>query len=221
MDTLALDIADSGIYAIVTPSGRKYIGSAVSFRARWKLHLINLRAGKHHCMPLQRAFRKYGESGLRFEVLERVATTDLLTREQAHIDLHDFSCLYNVNPTAGSRLGAKSSALHRARISRALKGRVMSADWIQKLKDAERPPLSEASRAKLSAALTGRKRSAESIAKQRAARNSSPYPFVILDKSRNQWIARPKVAGRYKNLGRFSSAEAAYAKVQQSLSEVR
>ena len=58
---------DCGIYAITSPSGKQYIGSARSFRERWQKHLKDLRNGKHHSPGLQHAFNKYGESALRFD----------------------------------------------------------------------------------------------------------------------------------------------------------
>src|SRR5690606_34420785 len=52
----------SGIYEIhCTKSGRRYVGSAVNFSARWRLHYTQLCAGKHHSRHLQRAWNKYGE----------------------------------------------------------------------------------------------------------------------------------------------------------------
>lgn len=212
-----MDSFDTGIYTITSPSGRKYVGSAVSFRARWKLHLIELRAGRHHCAPLQRAFVKYGEAALRFERLLLCARAHLLYYEQRAIDAFGFDQLYNVNPVAGSRLGARSTPEHCARISMALRGKPLAPAHVEKLRKAVRPPVTAATRAKLSAAHTGRKIAAHVVAKRRESRSSSPYPFVVFDKTRARFIARPIVNGRQVNLGRFATAEQADAAVRAYL----
>lgn len=60
-----------GIYKIESPSGKCYVGMTTdSFRSRWNSHLRDLRANRHKCRGLQRAFLKYGEDSLDFSVLE-------------------------------------------------------------------------------------------------------------------------------------------------------
>lgn len=209
-----MDSLDTGIYTITSPSGRKYVGSAVSFRARWRLHLIELRAGRHHCKPLQRAYAKYGETGLIFERLLVCAREHLIAFEQRAIDVYGFTTLYNVNPVAGSRLGARSTPEHCARISAAQRGKKLSPEHIEKLRTAARPPITDAAREKLRAANLGRKMSPATIAKRRESRSSSPYPFVVFDKTRNKYIARPLIKGRPRNIGRFDTAVQADAAVR-------
>jgi group I intron endonuclease len=114
---------DTGIYTITSPSGNFYVGSAVSFKKRWRIHLLHLRRGTHHSKPLQNAFNKYGESGMRFDKVALCPVTDLIAIEQRFIDA--LSPRYNVAPRAGSVLGMKRapfSAEHRAAISAAHKG---------------------------------------------------------------------------------------------------
>lgn len=53
-----------------------YIGSTATPARRRKHHFTQLRAGKHHCQPLQRVFHKLGEQGLRFSVAATVDTRD-------------------------------------------------------------------------------------------------------------------------------------------------
>jgi group I intron endonuclease len=115
---------DTGIYSITSPSGNFYIGSASSFRRRWKKHIEDLRAGKHHSVALQRAFYIYGESSLRFEKLALCPITDLIVVEQRYID--QLTPAYNCCPKAGSTQGLKIgpfSEEHRSKISAAQKGR--------------------------------------------------------------------------------------------------
>lgn len=126
---------DTGIYAIISPSGKQYIGSAVSFKKRWWLHIKDLRGGTHHSPMLQRAWDKYGEANMVFKVLVLCPITDLLVVEQSKIDA--IRPEYNVCQIAGSAQGLKRSALTRDRLSKALIGRPktemarmqMSAAW--------------------------------------------------------------------------------------------
>lgn len=120
---------DTGIYSITSPSGKQYIGSAASFRRRWTKHLHDLRVGKHHNKPLLSAYRKYGESALKFEKIALCAVSDLLRLEQCFIDL--LGPAYNVSPIAGSTLGVKLGPLsdeHKRKIAQGHKGRKLSDD---------------------------------------------------------------------------------------------
>lgn len=96
-----------GIYEIVSPSGKRYVGSAANLRRRWYLHTSMLDRGVHHCKALQSAARKYGTSALTFNVLEFCDPEQLIQREQAHMDSAKKSTLYNSTLVAGSVLGLK------------------------------------------------------------------------------------------------------------------
>lgn len=168
---------DTGIYAITSPSGKFYIGSAVSFKTRWRGHLRLLRLGTHHSPLLQAAFLKYGESGLTFSKIALCAITELLFLEQRYIDR--LNPQYNVCKVVGSRLGTKSPQSGE-KISKALRGRKRSAEAIEKTAAAHRGringPLSQATREKLSKSLKGNRNndgrppaSAETRAKLSAA----------------------------------------------------
>jgi len=64
-----------------------YIGSSVNVRARRKDHLVSLRRGVHPNPHLQKAFSKYGEDALHFEIVEYVERNeDLVAREQYYLD---------------------------------------------------------------------------------------------------------------------------------------
>ena len=70
-----------------------------------------MRKGKHHSRYLQRAFKKYGEEGFKWFVIEKVKNKErLLEREQYWINklrphLRDNG--YNLSPTAGNNAGSK------------------------------------------------------------------------------------------------------------------
>lgn len=62
---------DYGVYRIVSPSGRSYVGvTQDSFNNRWRKHKYLLSVGKHFCRALQNAYDKYGADSLSYEVLE-------------------------------------------------------------------------------------------------------------------------------------------------------
>ena len=114
----------SGIYTITSPSGNFYVGSSIVFGLRWADHLKQLRRGDHHNPQLQRAFNKYGESGLVFKKLLICKPEDLLFYEQRAIDI--LKPRYNANPIATSNLGRKfgpRSTEAKLKTSIALKGR--------------------------------------------------------------------------------------------------
>jgi group I intron endonuclease len=118
---------DTGIYAIASPSGKLYIGSAISFARRWAQHLRQLRTGVHHSASLQRAFQKYGEEGLVFSKVALCPITDLLAVEQSYIDR--LSPAYNVSKTAGSTLGVKlgpHTDEHKRKIAAGHQGRKLT-----------------------------------------------------------------------------------------------
>ena len=135
----------SGIYQIKNVvSGRVYIGQAVDVHKRWIVHLHHLRAGTHHCSPLQRSWKKHGESNFEFSVVENVKPDDLTAREQFHMDAnksHVSNGGFNLAPAADSALGVKYSDESKARMSAAQKGKIFSKE----------------TRAKIAASLTGNK----------------------------------------------------------------
>ena len=108
---------DSGIYEIVAPSGSRYIGSAVNFTNRWRIHRHLLRRGTHHNKGLMRAASKYGIDGLSFRKILICRVADLIFFEQRAIDV--LKPRYNACPTAGSQLGRKHSVASNAK----------NADW--------------------------------------------------------------------------------------------
>jgi group I intron endonuclease len=111
----------SGIYEILnTANGKRYIGQAVDFVKRWRLHTIQLHKGVHHSKHLQSAWNLYGESAFKFHELGRCAPEHLTFFEQAWMDARKPE--YNLAPAAGSVLGIKRSPETRAKMSKACMG---------------------------------------------------------------------------------------------------
>lgn len=156
----------SAIYAIVNQVTRDmYVGSAVAVNRRWNAHRCNLRAGKHHCLHLQNAHAKYGDSAFDWEIIEFVEDKQkLIDREQFWINF--FQPAYNKRAIANSCFGVKRSEESRLRMSLAQLGRKQSAETKAKRSAALKgKPRSAEVRAKISAAHIGMRPSAESRAK--------------------------------------------------------
>lgn len=181
----------TGIYEIRNlVNGKRYVGSAVDFGNRWRVHAQSLARGDHHSTPLQRAWRRYGPSAFQFNKLLACSKDNLIMYEQICMDA--LAPEYNVAPVAGSQLGyrhapesrAKMSAANnrlgnpgyvhtpqsKARISENRKGKgggARTPERLAKIGAAHRGrPKSEQHRAKLSASLMGHTQTAEQIEKR-------------------------------------------------------
>lgn len=82
-----------------------------------------------HSMLIYKALLKYGYSKFSLEILEYCDPSDVLAREQYHIDLSNPE--YNLLPTAGSSLGYK----HTEETLLKFKAREMTASHLAKLTD--------------------------------------------------------------------------------------
>lgn len=117
----------SGIYSVTCcANGKLYIGSAVWIAKRWRHHRVALRAGKHHCSRLQRAWNKYGDAAFVFAVVEACEPGELIAKEQSHMDATraaDRRHGFNSSPVAGSNLGLRFSSESRRRVAEAAANR--------------------------------------------------------------------------------------------------
>lgn len=159
-----------GIYVIrCIANGRVYVGSSALVNARWMDHQRLLRRGRHHCLPLMNAWKKYGEAAFSFEIVEAVSDLErLVEREQFWMDrlrAHAAQRGFNVLPAAGSTRGYKQTAETRAKQSAAHKGLKMAltpegrATLVENGKRVGRlanAPKSEAHKRSISLALKGR-----------------------------------------------------------------
>lgn len=147
-----------GIYEIVnTVNGKRYIGSAVNFKKRFREHRRDLMRNDHHSIALQRAWNKYGEDAFQFLPMMTVEdSTKLIWWEQRFFDA--LKPEYNICLVAGSSLGVKLTPEHRAKISAGNIGRVPSVE----------------TRALISKANKGREKSAAEIANISAGKRGKP-----------------------------------------------
>lgn len=209
-----MDLNQSGIYAIESPSGKRYIGSAVNLRRRWNGHRTQLMRGVHHNPGLQSAHDKYGLDALKFVPLVIVTPEQLIETEQRFLDAFAGE-LYNVCPVAESRLGRGQSEETRAKIRAFQKGRARSAETRARMSLAQTGhTVSDEGRAKISAFLRTRPHTDETRAKRSAAMKGRAHRdnstgFVGVGPFRGKWRAR----WANKHLGLFDTPEAAYAAV--------
>jgi len=141
-----------GIYEIRNcVDGKRYIGSAMSLRKRWRDHTDAL-MGKHgRANPrLKNAWRKYGPSAFTFKPIIYCAPEHLLLYEQLVLD--GLRPEYNIRKIAESNIGVKWSDETKAKMGAPKRGR-------------KRGPITEELRAVLSAMKKGKPLSAEHRAK--------------------------------------------------------
>jgi group I intron endonuclease len=138
---------ETGIYTIEhTPSGRVYVGSAVDFSRRWRIHRSFPKNGNHHSRHLQSAWNKYGSDSFEFKKIVICAKTDLIMYEQILIDgfmAADRKFGFNSRPKAESCLGLKMSDEAREKIRIARAKQVFSAETkalLSKLRTGKKMP---------------------------------------------------------------------------------
>jgi group I intron endonuclease len=97
---------DCGIYEIkCIDSGRRYVGSSMRMAYRFTEHARMLRKGRHHSIPLQRAWAKYGESAFVMRPLAYLEPHALKETEKRLLDAEFAVGCYNVSrdPTSPMR----------------------------------------------------------------------------------------------------------------------
>jgi group I intron endonuclease len=121
---------NSGIYLIVNVINNKlYVGSAVDFQDRWRLHKLELNRNNHCNRHLQAAWNAYGESCFQFHAIEY--TSDLLAREQYWIERLNSTNIdigYNICAVARNRKGVKASDETREKLRQSHLGHKQSEE---------------------------------------------------------------------------------------------
>ena len=147
---------ESGIYEILNTITRDfYIGSTVSFKRRWAQHRCELRKSVHRNNHLQKAWNKYGEQAFEFNVILLCDIDNLLYYEQLLLD--NLKPAYNICPVAGNTFGRIFSDETKHKMSNSKKGKPLSEDHKQKLREASKNHYySEETRRKISEAKAGR-----------------------------------------------------------------
>jgi len=166
----ALKIPDGGgIYCIQNiENGKRYIGSAIIFKDRWRGHKSLLNKNKHHSKKLQNAWNKYGADKFIFSILELVIDNNfIIEREQYWIDLFlNKEDLYNTCLIAGNTLGFRHSEESKLKISISSKNMIRTPEHCAKISESQKDkviPIEQ--REQISKTLTGRTLSDETIEK--------------------------------------------------------
>jgi group I intron endonuclease len=180
----------SGIYRIDLGNGHFYLGSSKNLDKREKKHKWHLERGDHHNSKMQNCWNKY--QIFTFVILQKCEISELLLLEQNLID-KNFSNPKNINltPTAGSKLGYKTSAETRAKISLANKGKVISNEAREKMAAAKRGKVvSEQTRLKISESLSGRVRSDQHRKNNASANKGKVRSPESRQKMVDAWVIR-------------------------------
>lgn len=113
------------VYKIINITNAKfYVGSTIRWDSRLRTHRRKLRAGNHHCVPLQNAWNKYGEDAFVFRVFVVAENPkELHDIEQQFLNEHHGTAMcYNMaRHTDHSSRGVPCSPARKRRISEALK----------------------------------------------------------------------------------------------------
>jgi group I intron endonuclease len=163
-----------GIYKILNVKNNKfYVGSAVNFTRRKRIHWWRLRRGDHSNKHLQAAWNKYGESSFVFVVVEELGEdVDLLKAENVWLTEHvGKEYCYNLaqnasafglgrvgplNPMWGKTFSHTGEA--KARISAASAARVQTEEEKAKRRKSMKGHfVAPSTKAKISASLSGDK----------------------------------------------------------------
>lgn len=149
---------DYGIYRILSPSGRSYVGvTQDSFKTRWRRHKYLLSVGKHFCRALQNAYDKYGSDSLSYEILEILEQRDdeiAADREVAWWEIirNDEAEPYNQRPSGiwgNSTFGRSHSDETKLKIGKAVVDRAERAAIYLPCKNCKKPVRQKPSKAKL------------------------------------------------------------------------
>ena len=94
--------------------------------------ILNLKAEiKRSRSIIYRSLIKYGYSNFSLEILEYCEPSIVVLREQHFLDL--LKPAYNILKVAASSLGLKHSPETKAKISRRLRGRTLTAEHVAKI----------------------------------------------------------------------------------------
>lgn len=109
-----------GIYKILSPTNKIYIGQSINIYKRWKLHKgVYI---SHTFSKLKRSFQKYGVENHTFEIIEECTSEQLNEREIYWIQYHN-SIEEGLNISLGGE-GGKMNDETKQKISKAKIGHI-------------------------------------------------------------------------------------------------
>lgn len=223
--------AGRGVYRILNmANGKQYIGSSGNMKRRALSHRSQLRRGKHYNRHLQFAWDKYGEAAFAWEVVEVIASEEVLVvAEQRYIDIlrgQSGHLCYNLMADAvrhmpGEETRRKMSESHKGQ--KAWNRGIPCPEHVKRINSEfhRGRPRSPATCAKLSAALLkgnhqyrGRHLPAPlkrkiSAAQHKTGPKAGRFKGVNFDRRTQTYSARIYVSGRQLFLGRYPTEEQA------------
>lgn len=211
-------MSQSGIYTIMnTVDSHLYVGSAVDFAARKRVHLHGLRHNKHHSPYLQRAYNKHGEAAFVFTLIEELPRDKELLSTRETYWIQTLKPQYNGNTVTATRLGMTNSELTRQKLREYahrpeviakkkadLTGHEVLPETREKIKEARaKQPITDAMLKSLELGraiphsqrkgMTGRHHSEETLLKMSAtAKGRKPSPLAIQNSLETRRLKRLK-----------------------------
>jgi len=194
-----------GIYKIISPSNKVYIGQSVNIRKRFNAYRYAKCKGQ---IKLYRSFIKYGVEKHIFEIIEECNIEELNKKERYYQDLYNaicpkngLNCLLTATETK-SKVFSKET---REKMSISRTGKTQSKETREKVSKANKGKLfSKETREKLSIAAKGRIRTEEHL-KNRCKiildTNNGVFYFGLKDASKysgiNEHTLRAKLNNRF------------------------
>jgi group I intron endonuclease len=170
-----------------------YIGQTIKQNPlhRWSDHKARLSRGNHSNIKLQRAWKKYGGSTFKFEIIETCSSIDELNSREIELIKEYDSIKHGFNFKEGGRNGTHSEET-RKKLSRVnlgkhvgsknnMYGKSHSVDTKKQISENRKgkglTTLPNSTKAKISVANTGKKRTPEQRAKISEAVSGERHPF--------------------------------------------
>lgn len=151
-----------GIYKIINPKKKIYIGQSIDIEKRWKMYQYL------HCKKqkkLYNSFIKYGVDKHKFEIVQLCEINQLNEFEKYYVDLFQtFNNKYGLNLQDGGNSKGKHSDETKRKIGLAHKGKIVSAESKLRMSISQSNRSNE-TRLKMSLSQKGKKKSFESIKK--------------------------------------------------------
>lgn len=121
-----------GIYKIVSPSKKIYIGQSVDIISRWNGYKGLHFKGQNR---LYNSLKKYGAEKHKFEIICQCDISELNNLEKYYIELYQcYNSEFGLNLRDGG-LGSKPSEETKKKTSNTLKGRIFSEETKNKIKE--------------------------------------------------------------------------------------